>query len=62
MRDPVRERIDVAVGPVGLRDLSGKPVVGNSTLLHQESIEGRGQLGVRGRRNLAVIGNLANGP
>ena len=26
MRDPVRERIDVAVGPVGLRHLAGEPV------------------------------------
>ena len=41
MRDPVRQRVDVAVGPVGLRDLGGKPVGGDFTLPHQESIEGR---------------------
>ena len=40
MRDPVRERVDIAIGPVGLRHLGGEPVGGDFTLPHQESIEG----------------------
>jgi hypothetical protein len=47
MRDPVRQRIDVAVGPVGLGHLGENQSVGNSTLSHQKSIEGRNQLGMR---------------
>ena len=62
MRDPVRQRIDVAVGSVGLRDLAGEPVDRYFTLPHQESIEGHDQLGVHRRRDLAVIGNLADVP
>ena len=39
--DPVRERIDIAVGAVRLRNLRGEPVGRDCTLPHQETIEGR---------------------
>ena len=58
----VRQRIDVAVGAIGLRDLLREPIVGNSTLSHQKTIEGDHQFGMRGGRDLAVVGNLADFP
>ena len=60
--DPVRERIDIAVGAVRLRDLRGEPVRRNCTLPPQESIEGHSHLGMGGGRYLAIIGNLADLP
>ena len=62
MRDPVGERIDVAVGPVGLRDLTGEPIGRDVTLSHQESIEGYGKFRMGRRRDLAIVGNLADIP
>ena len=62
MRDAVGERVDVAVGAVGLGHLRANQSVGIVTLAHQESIEGHDQFGVRRRRNLAVVGNLADVP
>ena len=62
MRDPVRQRVDIAVGPVGLRHLGGKPIGGDFTLPHQESIEGDDQFCVRCRRDLAVVGHLTHVP
>mgnify|MGYP003351982894 CR=1 FL=1 len=62
MSDPVRQRIDVAIGSISLRDLAGEPVDRYFTLPHQESIEGHDQLGVHRGSDLAVNGNLADVP
>ena len=40
MRDPRRQRIDVAVDPIGLRDLAREPIVGDIALAHQEADRG----------------------
>ena len=60
--DPVRERIDIAVGAVRLRNLRGEPVGRNCTLPHQEIHRGWRQLGMGGRRDLAIVRNLADLP
>ena len=62
MRNPVGESIDVAVGPVGLGNLTSEPIGGDVTLSHQESIEGHGQFGMGGRCNLSIVRNLAGIP
>ena len=62
MRDPVGEGVDVAVGPVGMSNLTSEPIGGDVTLSHQESIEGYGQFGMGRRRNLSRVGNLAGIP
>ena len=62
MGDPVRQRVDIAIGPVRLRDVAGKPVGVNSTVSGQESIEGGNKLGMGGRRDLPVVGDLAHLP
>src|SRR5262245_18430029 len=62
MRDPVGESVDVAVGPVGMSNLTSEPICVYVTLSHQESIEGHDQFGVRGRRYFPIIGNLAGIP
>ncbi len=60
--DAVGEGIDVAVGVVGVGDLAGEPVVGNDAVAGQEAEQGGDQLGVVGRRDLAVVGDLADVP
>ena len=61
--DAVGERVDVAVGAVGERDLVGKPVLGNAPLgPHQELVERTDELGVVLRGDLAVVGDLAHFP
>ena len=60
--DPVRERIDIAVGAVRLRYLPSKPFGRDCTPPHEETIEGGGQLRMGGGRNLAIVRNLANLP
>ncbi len=62
MGDARRQRIDVAVGPVGLRDLTREPVGLDFALAHEEAIDGDHELGVVRRRDLAIIGNLADVP
>ncbi|MBV6487196.1 MAG: hypothetical protein GHHEDOFH_01139 [Pseudorhodoplanes sp.] len=62
MRDPRRERIDVTVGAVRLKHLTGKPVGGDFTLTHQETIEGGHQFRVVGGGDFAVIGDLTGKP
>src|SRR5262249_24320283 len=60
--DTGRERIDVAVGEVRQRYLAAEPVYRNPTLAPQKSIEGDHQLRVRGRRDLTIVGDLADLP
>ncbi len=63
MGDAVRERVDIAFGPVGLLDLGGEPILGDHPLVaHGEFVERRHQLRVSGRRHLPVIGDLADFP
>ena len=62
MCNAVRQRIDVAVDPVGEGDLAGKPVVGNDPVAGQMGIEPGDQVGMVRRRDLAVIGDLADIP
>ena len=62
MGDAVRERVDVAVGAIGLRDLAGEPVGRNCALAHEKAVERDHELGMGRRRDLAVIGNLADFP
>ncbi len=62
LRDPARQRVDIAVGAIGLLDLGGEPGVRNPALLHQEFEQTRHQLGMRGGRDLAVVRNLAGVP
>ena len=38
LRDPARQGVNIAVGPIGLVDLGSEPGVWNSALLHQETI------------------------
>ena len=62
LRDPARQRVDIAVDAVGLVDLGRKPRIGDTPLLHQESIERGHKLGMGGRRQFPVIGYLAGVP
>src|SRR6185295_12461261 len=62
MRDPVGESVDVAVGPVGMSNLTSEPIGGDVTLSHQESIEGYGQFGMGRGRDLSIVGNLTGIP
>jgi len=62
LRDPARQRVDIAVNAVGLIDLGGKPAVRDAALAHQEAEQGRHQLGVRGGRDLPVVRYLAGVP
>ena len=62
MGDAVRERIDVAVGPIGLRDLAGEPVGRDRALAHEKAVERHHELGMGRRRDLAIIRNLADLP
>ena len=62
MRDPIGEGIDVAVGPVGLRHLCGEPVGRDDARRNQMRIERHHQFGMGRRRDLAIVGNLADLP
>ena len=37
LRDPARQRVDIAIGAIGLIDLGRKPGVGNAAVLHQKT-------------------------
>ena len=63
LREPVRQRIEVAVGAVGLGHLIGEPVFGDLALFaHDETVERGDQLRVAHRRDLPVVGDLAHLP
>jgi hypothetical protein len=62
MRDAVGEGVDVALGPVGIGYLPVEPVVRNPPATSEEGEERRHQLGMVGRGDLAVVGNLAGLP
>src|SRR5687768_4106678 len=62
LRDAIRERVDVAVAAVEGVDVTREPVGRDRAGLHQEAIELADEIGVPGRRNLAVIRNLAHLP
>ncbi len=62
MGDARRQRVDVAVGAVGLLDPLGDPVVGNHAAVAHEAEDLADQLRMLGRRYLAVIGKLRHVP
>ncbi len=60
--DAVGERVDVAVGAVGIGDLPVEPVVRNAARAGEEGEQRLDQLGMVGRRDLAIIRHLAGFP
>ena len=62
MRDPARQRVDIAGNAVGLVDLGAKPGIGNPALFHQECINRGHEFGMGGGRQPAVIRDLAGLP
>ncbi|MBA7474468.1 hypothetical protein ES707_09822 [subsurface metagenome] len=62
LRDPSRQRVDIAVDAVGLIHLGRIPGIRNAAFPHQVAEDRGHKLGMRGRRNLAVIGNGAGIP
>ena len=60
--DAVRERVDVAVGVIRLLDLTREPIGRDRAFAHQETIERRGELGMSGGRDFAIVGHLADVP
>ncbi len=62
MSDAGGQRIDIAIGAIGLRDLMREPVGLDRAIALQKAIERDHQLGMIGRRDLAVIGQLADVP
>jgi hypothetical protein len=61
--EPVRQRVEIPVGAVGLRHLVGKPVLGDPALVaHDEAEQCADQLRMVRRRDLAVVGDLAHLP
>src|SRR5262249_28038974 len=63
MGDAGRQRVDVAVGAVAIRELPGEPFFGNATATFGEKTEDAGhQGGVLGARYVPVVGNLAHLP
>ena len=62
LRDPARQRVDIAGDVIGLVDLGAEPGVGNPAFLHQKAVQRGHEFGMRGRRNLAVIRDLAGVP
>ena len=62
LRDPLRQRIDIAIGAIDFRQTPGKPVVRNAPAPHDEEKDGAREFRMGGRRNLAIVGNLADFP
>ena len=59
----VRERVDIAVGPVGLLHLACEPILGDQPFLaHDKLVERRHDFGVGVGRNFPVVRNLADLP
>src|SRR4029077_18279598 len=59
MRDTVRQRVDIAVGAIGLLDLASEPVGGNGSFPHEKAVERGGELSVSGGGSVGVIRPLA---
>ena len=62
LRDPARQRVDIAVDAVGLVDLGRIPGIGDATFLHQEAVDRGHEFRMRGGRDFAVIRNGAGVP
>ena len=60
MGDAVGERIDVAVGPVGIGYLLCEPVVGDGSIAGEKAKYRSDHLGVIGQDYFTIIRNLAN--
>src|SRR3546814_16402345 len=62
-RDPVRERLDIALDMVEPRHLPGEPALRHAAVaLAQMAVEPRDQPGVMIRAGLAEVGEAAGGP
>ncbi len=62
LRETVGQRRDVAVHAIRDGDLARHPIVGNLPAPHDKTEDRQRQFGVRGRRGLAIVGNLAGFP
>ena len=63
MGNAIGDRVDVPVGSIRQRDLLGEPVFGNEAgIAHQGFVDGGQQIGMRARRDLSIVGNLADFP
>ncbi len=62
LRDPARQRIDIAVDAIGLVDLAREPAIRDFSLPHQEIEQGGDQFRMRGRRDLPVVRDLTGLP
>ena len=62
MGDARRQRIDIAVGAIRQRDLVGEPIGLDRAVALQEAVHRHHELGMVRRRDLAVVGKLADVP
>ena len=63
LREAIGQRIEIAVGAIGKRNLAGEPIGRNLALVaHDETVKRGDELGVAGSRDLAVVGDLAHLP
>ena len=60
--EPRGERMDVPVDAIDPGNLLCEPIVWDMAAAHDEAIDGEGELGMGGRRGLAIIWNLAHVP
>ena len=62
LRDPARQRVDIAIGVIGLVDLGAEPCIGNPAPFHQKTVQRGHEFGMGGRRQPPVIRDLAGVP
>ena len=59
---PLRQRVDVAIGSIDARDLPRQPVGRDAAAALQEAEDAHAEAGVLGERHLAEVGDLADVP
>src|SRR5262245_10324075 len=63
MRYTCRQRVDIAFGPVAIRQLTGEPVLGDTAFGRGEETKDPGHQGrMLGARDVAVVRNLTDFP
>ncbi len=62
LRNASRQRVYVTFRSVRQGHLFGEPVGGEPSALHEIAVDGRHEVGMRGRRDLAIVGKLAGFP
>src|ERR1700674_2080628 len=60
--EPRRQSVEIAVDAVLRRDMTGKPIVRDSTRAHDKAIDRKHEFRMRRRRHLTIIGDLAAFP